>query len=99
MNEQASRTFGRLPLSMTNPAPASGAPAKPARPKRLAAKLISGLFNEALRGGLVDDWQDFLAEIEKVLKVQIRNPYQLDPSAFSKVEAVFRSKLGQSSAA
>jgi hypothetical protein len=93
------------PAPSTNPqsspaaVPVIGAAAKPPRPKRLAAKLVSSLFNEALRGGLVDDWTDFLAEIERVLKVQIRNPYQIAPSDFAKVEAVFRSKLGSSNAA
>jgi hypothetical protein len=87
------------PQSSPTPGPEKPAAPPPSKPKRLAAKVVSGLFNEALRGGLVDDWQDFLAEIERVLKVQIKNPYQLDSSAFSKVESVIRSKLGQSSAA
>lgn len=95
------------PVAVPAPEPrdkASGLPMKhstPAttKPKRLPAKLVSGLFNEALRGGLVDDWSEFLAEVERVLKVQIKNPYQLDAAAFSKVEAVIRSKLAHNSAA
>jgi len=87
------------PPSSPTPTPGKAAAPTPTKPKRLAAKVISGLFNEALRGGLVDDWPDFLAELERILKVQIKNPYQLDASSFSRVEAIFRSKLGHSSAA
>jgi len=97
--------------SPAKPAPSENPPSSPAavpvktaavpstKPKRLAARMVSSLFNDALRCGLVDDWPDFLAEIERILKVQIKNPYQLEASTFSRVEAVIRSKLGQSSAA
>jgi hypothetical protein len=61
----------------------------------LAARVVSGLFNEAMRGGLVEDWPDFLAYVEDVLKVRIKNPYQLGIQDFAKLEAVIRSKLGQ----
>lgn len=76
-------------------------PAQPEqpKPKKLAAKVVSGLFNEALRGGLVEDWSDFLAHIESVLKVRVKNPYQLSASEFSRVEAVLRPKLGRNTAA
>lgn len=80
--------------------PATGTdPSKPAKPKRLAAKVVSSLFNEALRGGLVEDWQDFLSYFESVLKVRVKNPYQVSAEEFGRVEAVVRSKLGRSTAA
>jgi hypothetical protein len=88
------------PESPRIPGPATGTdPATPTKPKRLAAKVVSGLFNEALRGGLVEDWQDFLSYFESVLKVQVKNPYQLSASEFGRVEAVLRSKLGRNTAA
>jgi hypothetical protein len=84
------------PESPRPPAPAKeAAPPVPAKPKKLAARVVSALFNEALRGGLVEDWQDYLAYIESVLKVQIKNPYQLNAAEFARVEAIIRSKLGQ----
>jgi hypothetical protein len=90
-----------FPESRDKAPAATGKQATPAaaKPKRLPAKLVSGLFNEALRGGLVDDWQGFLEEAERFLKVQIKNPYQLDTVAFSKLESVIRAKLAHSSAA
>jgi hypothetical protein len=88
-------------VSIANPErprpPASAKEAAPpvsAKPHRLAAKLVNALFNEALRGGLVDDWSDYVAYAEDVLKVQIKNVYQLDVPAFARVETLIRSKLG-----
>jgi hypothetical protein len=72
---------------------------KPAKPKRLAAKTVNAVFNEALRGGLVDDWHDFMAKIEEVLKFRVKSPYHLDLLQWSRIEAFVRSKLGRNSAA
>jgi hypothetical protein len=75
------------------------APKAAAKPKRLASQAVNALFNEALRGGVVEDWADFLQIVEDVLKVKGKSPYQLEVPAFLRVEAVIRGKLGQSSAA
>ncbi len=75
------------------------APRPTARPKKLASQAVNALFNQALRGGLVDDWADFLAVFEDVLKIKGKSPYSLDIPSFLKVEAVIRAKLGQESAA
>jgi hypothetical protein len=83
------------PVEPTKEAEAS----KPARPKRLAAKTVNAVFNEALRGGLVDDWHDFMAKIEEVLKFRVKSPYHLDLPQWSRVETFVRSKLGRNSAA
>ena len=83
------------PVAPTNEA----VPPKPGKPKRLAAKAVNALFNEALRGGLVDDWHDFMAKIEEVLKFRAKSPYHLDLTQWSRIEAFVRSKLGRNSAA
>jgi hypothetical protein len=72
---------------------------KPAKPKRLAAKAVNSLFNEALRGGLVDDWHDFMAKMEEVLKIRVKSPYHIDLALWAKFDTFVRSKLGHSSAA
>jgi hypothetical protein len=84
----------RPPASATEAAPKAGA-----RPKRLASQTVNALFNEALRGGVVGDWTDFLQIVEDVLKVKGKSPYQLDIPSFEKVVSVIRAKLGQGSAA
>lgn len=96
----AQRSTHARPESPRPPAPEKAAtPTPDAKPKRLPARIVSGLFNEALRGGLVEDWHDFLARIEDILKVKTRNPYHLSVGDFAKVEAVIRSKLGRNTAA
>jgi len=87
------------PESTRPPEPPKGAPPRQVKPKRLASQAINTLFNEALRGGVVDDWADFLQIVEDVLKVKGRSPYQMDIPAFERVAAVVRTKLGQSFAA
>jgi hypothetical protein len=87
------------PESARPAASAKEALGKAAKPRRLPAKLVSGLFNEALRGGLVEDWPVFLELIEGVLKVEVKNPYQMNSVQYARVEAVVRQKLGQGSAA
>jgi len=88
------------PESASPAAPTSEAiPPKPARPKRLAAKAVNSLFNEALRGGLVDDWHDFVAKMEEVLKFRVKSPYHIDLALWAKFDTFVRSKLGHSSAA
>jgi hypothetical protein len=84
----------RPPASAKEAAPKAGA-----KPKRLASQAINALFNEALRGGVVEDWADFLQIVEDVLKVKGRSPYQMDVPSYLRVEAVIRTKLGKSSAA
>jgi hypothetical protein len=74
-------------------------PSRPAKPKRLSARAVNALFNEALRGGLVDDWHDFMAKVEEILKVRVKSPYHIDLAQWSRVEAFVRTKLGTSSAA
>jgi hypothetical protein len=87
------------PESTRPPAPPKGAQPRPAKPKRLASQAVNALFNQALRGGVVDDWADFLQIVEEVLKVKGGSPYQMDLPSFEKIESVIRTKLGQSSAA
>lgn len=74
-------------------------PAAKALPKRLAPQSVNALFNEAMRGGLVKDWQGYVAYVQGVLKAKGKTPYQLSPSEFVIVEALVRSRLGHSSAA
>jgi len=88
------------PRSSPPPAPRTGAaPKAGAKPKRLASQAINALFNEALRGGVVDDWADFLQVVEDVLRVKGRSPYTLDIPSYLKLETVIRAKLGKGSAA
>lgn len=88
------------PPAIPTPGPAKGAaPAPAVKPKKLSARVVGALFNDAMRGGLVEDWKDYLARIEDVLKVKVKNPYHLDAAQFATVEAVLRKKLGHESAA
>jgi hypothetical protein len=88
------------PESARPRASAKGAAPKPgAKPKRLASQAINALFNEALRGGVVEDWADFLQIVEDVLKVKGKSPYQMDVPSYERVAAVVRAKLGRESAA
>jgi hypothetical protein len=88
------------PESAHPPAPAKeAAPKAGAKPKRLASQAVNALFNDALRGGVVDDWADFLQIVEDVLKVKGKSPYQLDIPSFEKLASAIRAKLGQESAA
>ncbi|HLY73464.1 MAG TPA: hypothetical protein VKU80_05030 [Planctomycetota bacterium] len=86
-----------------NPAPMppkkDAVPPAKARPKRLRPQEVNALFNEAVRGGLVKDWQGYVAYVQGVLKVQGKTPYQMSPQDYVVVEARVRSRLGQSSAA
>ncbi len=94
------QSIGVHPESSRPPAPVEGAaPAVPAKPKRLAARVVSGLFNEAMRGGQVTDWRGFLALIRNVLGVEVKDPYHLGVLEFARVESALRTKLGKSSAA
>jgi hypothetical protein len=91
---------GVHPESSRPPAPVQEAtPTVPAKPKRLAARVVSGLFNEAMRGGLVSDWRGFLTLLRNVLGVEVKDPYHLGVAEFARVESVVRAKLGKSSAA
>ena len=74
-------------------------PSKVSKPKKLEARVVNTLFNQALRGGLVGDWYDFIARIEEVLKVKVKSPYHLELSSWALVDTFVRSKLGQSAAA
>jgi len=109
--ESPRRTGAEPPLS-TNPAklaseespPAAPAkmessPSAPAKPKRLASRSVNFLFNEARQGGLVADWNDYLALIQNVLKVAIKSPYHLGVQDFARVETFVKSKLGRQTAA
>lgn len=88
------------PESSRPPAPVEvAAQAAPAKPKRLAARVVSGLFNEAMRGGIVVDWRDFLVLLRSVLKVEVKDPYQLSIPDFERAESFVRAKLGKSVAA
>lgn len=88
-----------LPESARLPASQAEAAPRPTKPKRLASQAVNALFNEALRGGVVGDWADFLALFEDVLKVKGKSPYQMDIPSFEKVESVVRTRLGRGSAA
>jgi hypothetical protein len=74
-------------------------PAAKALPKRLAPQSVNALFNEAVRGGLVKDWQGYVVYVQGVLKVQGKTPYQMSALEFAQVESLVRSRLGRSSAA
>ena len=96
----AQQSRGVHPESSRPPAPVEvAAPKAPDKPKRLAARVVSGLFNEAMRGGIVVDWKDFLVLIRSVLKVEVKDPYQLSIPDFGKAESFVRAKLGKSAAA
>ena len=96
----ALQSRGVHPESSRPPAPVQeAATTAPARPKRLAARLVSGLFNEAMRGGLVTDWRGFLVLLRNVLGVEVKDPYHLGVAEFARFESVVRTKLGQSTAA
>jgi hypothetical protein len=88
------------PESPRAPAPRgeTSSPA-PAKPQRLQARKVSALFNEAMRGGIAGDWKDFLVLIRSVLKVEVKDPYQLSTSDFERAESFVRAKLGKSAAA
>lgn len=75
------------------PKKTQGKPSTPAKPKRLASQAVNALFNEAKRGGLVADWNDYLMHFQNVLKVVLKSPYHLSVEDFIKVESHLRSKL------
>jgi hypothetical protein len=81
------------------PAKKDAVPAARALPKRLAPQVVNSLFNEAMRGGVVADWQGYVALVQHALKVEGKTPYQVSAQDFQLVESLVRSKLGQSSAA
>lgn len=83
------------------PAPAKkdASSAAPAKPKRLENRAVNLLFNEARKGGLVSDWNDYLVYIQSVLKVDLKSPYHLGVEDFTKVATVIQSKLGRQAAA
>ncbi|HVR85546.1 MAG TPA: hypothetical protein VMU54_14615 [Planctomycetota bacterium] len=81
------------------PAKKESSPSAPAKPKRLASRSVNLLFNEARQGGLVADWNDYLALIQNVLKVAIKSPYHLGVQDFTRVESFVKSKLGRQTAA
>lgn len=71
----------------------------PPKPQRLQARKVSALFNEAMRGGIVVDWKDFLVLLRSVLNVEVKDPYQLSTPDFERAESFVRAKLGKSAAA
>lgn len=81
------------------PAKKDASSAAPTKPKRLENRAVNLLFNEAMRGGLVSDWNDYLVYIQNVLKVDLKSPYHLGVEDFTKVALVIQSKLGRSAAA
>jgi hypothetical protein len=81
------------------PAKKESSPSAPAKPKRLASRSVNLLFNEARQGGLVADWNDYLALIQNVLRVAIKSPYHLGVQDFAQVESFVKSKLGRQTAA
>jgi hypothetical protein len=74
-------------------------PTEPSKLKRLENRAVNLLFNEAKKGGLVLDWNDYLVYIQNVLKVDLKSPYHLSVEDFTKVATVLRSKLGRQAAA
>jgi hypothetical protein len=81
------------------PAKKNGSPTAPSKPKRLENRAVNLLFNEARKGGLVSDWNDYLVYIQNVLKVDLKSPYHLGVLDFTKVATHVRSKLGRQAAA
>jgi len=86
-------------IPAAKPVKKDAVPPAQARPKRLRPQEVNTLFNEAMRGGLVKDWQGYVAFVQSVLKVQGKTPYQMSPQDYVLVEARVRSRLGQGSAA
>ncbi len=70
-----------------------------AKPKRLTPQAVNALFNEAMRGGLVKDWQGYVAYVQSVLKVEGKTPYQMSLQDYDVVNALVRSRLSRGSAA
>ena len=85
--------------STSQPPKKEAVPPQKGKPKRLAPQAVNTLFNEAIRGRLVKDWQGFVALVRSVLKVAGAIPYQLSQPDFERVATHVRSRLGQDSAA
>ncbi len=67
------------------------APGRP--PRRLEARAVNALFNEARGAGIVTDWKGYEALIRQVLGGDVKSAYELGPEEFAKVESYVRPRL------
>jgi hypothetical protein len=89
----------QAPTPVAEPPKKDVVPLAKAKPKRLTPQAVNALFNEAMRGGLVKDWQGYVAYVQSVLKVEGKTPYQMSLQDYAVVEGQVRSRLSRGSAA